>query len=216
MGTPSRRMTPMSTPSGQSVAGLSVRGSAGLTARRLQFADVPLTPVRHRQRQQKSATSVSFFSDDADAEELTPRRRKLDADEKASLQSELAVLERMLWDLEAETERLGLQPQTPRGEDRSMAAGGATRNGEVEAEEEEDREDEDEDGDEQYAQETARRISFNDDTMDEETADRDEEDESRLGEVCHRSLSIGLALARKVDQVRNASSVKHLAVMSGC
>jgi len=207
MATP-RHVTPMSTPSGQSVAGLSVRGSAGLTARRLQFADMPLTPVgqRQKQRQQKAATSVSFFSDDADAEEMTPRRRKLDADEKASLQSELAVLERMLWDLEAETERLGLQPQTLRADDRSMPAGGENQDGEEEAEEEEDREDEDEDEDEQYAQETSRRISFNEDTLDEETAYHDEEDESRLGEVCHRSLSIGLALAQKMDEVRIAGS----------
>lgn len=216
-----RPVTPVSTPSGQSIAGFSVRSSAGKTARWLQFAEMPLTPVSQRHRQQRfpaAATrsphtgSVSFYSADADAVEFTPRRRKLDANEKAGLQNELAVLERMLWDLEAETERLGLQPQTPRGGERSIQTGdeghsdqGPDEAGSTERFADEGEEDEGDEDDEDSQGETARRISFNDETLDDATIDH-HEDDSRLGEICHRSLSIGLGLTRKMDQVRHVRS----------
>ncbi|KAG7395064.1 hypothetical protein PHYBOEH_004261 [Phytophthora boehmeriae] len=121
------------------------------TARRLQFADVSL-----------------------DLEEETPRRRdaavsfnveeKLDSEQKASLQGELEVLEKMLRGLETETDRLSWQ-QTPQKQ--------------------------------KIADFTARVKEFEPQKEEEEEGD----EEARLGDVCFRSLEIGLELARKMDSM---------------
>ncbi|RLN65349.1 hypothetical protein BBJ28_00017117, partial [Nothophytophthora sp. Chile5] len=88
-------------------------GSALKTARRLQFLDVSMDL---EERQSVSRTggrsvgqTVSFQVEEEEENDVQPR---MAPSHKANLQGELEVLERMLWELEAETERLSIQ-QTP-------------------------------------------------------------------------------------------------------
>ncbi|GMF42760.1 unnamed protein product [Phytophthora fragariaefolia] len=100
---------------------------------------------------------------------------------KANLQGELEVLEQMLWELETETERISRQqtPQKPKLQ-RSMGL---------------------QQGEEGFGEEAVQ-----DQGGDEEVEAEEEEGgasaEERLGDVCYKSLEVGLELARKVDTVR--------------
>ncbi|KAF4321503.1 hypothetical protein BBO99_00006454 [Phytophthora kernoviae] len=103
---------------------------------------------------------------------------RLDSDQKANLQGELEVLEKMLWELETETERLSWQ-QTPQ----KQKSAGFRR---VESVEEREFESQKEDEEEVV-------VDL------EEVGEGDEE--ARLGDVCYKSLEIGLDLARKMESL---------------
>ncbi|ETO86112.1 hypothetical protein F444_00307 [Phytophthora nicotianae P1976] len=144
------------------------------TQRRLQFADVSM-----------------------DLEEPTPRRRagkantvsfqegRMDPEHKATLQTELEVLERMLWQLETETERRSWQsPQKRSKSPRVARTGSATKLKEEETQEREEIEPEREEEE------------------DQEENGEEADAETRLGDVCYKSLEIGLELARRVDSLK--------------
>ncbi|KAG1694303.1 hypothetical protein DVH05_021655 [Phytophthora capsici] len=160
------------------------------TQRRLQFADVSMDLEEPTPRRRAGiANSVSFQVEDED---------RLDPEHKAQLQGELEVLERMLWELETETERLNRQqtPQkmkmqqkkSPRVKRREVAMNVKQGEGEVEAEREKRLEVEPEE------------ITLKGDAGREEREDANPE--IRLGDVCYKSLEIGLELTRKLDTLK--------------
>lgn len=131
------------------------------TQRRLEF-DISLdleepTPRRRPDR----ATSVSFQDD------------KMDPEQKMTMQTELEVLEKMLWQLETETEQCTRQPI-----EKAKKSPGETVT--VEAETPQERNDCSDRGEEHDEVET----------------------DARLKVVCFKSLEIGLELTRRVDSVR--------------
>lgn len=174
----------------------SIRGSATKTARRLQFADELLSPAERRRKryglQISPRQNVSFHSD---VDELTPRRR-LGEQERETMQNELAILERMLWDLETETERLGLHQRRQPDEDAEDEEQNQTAEGFLGNE----YRDEDEGGDEEELEEEEEY----EDTGNQQTeggGGQEDADMSKFGAICLKSLSIGMGLARKMDQV---------------
>ncbi|KAL4129162.1 hypothetical protein PRIC2_005173 [Phytophthora ramorum] len=150
------------------------------TARRLQFADVSLDLEEPTPR--RRAAAVSFQVQEAE---------RMDPEHKANLQGELEVLERMLWELETETERLSWQ-QTPQKEKMQQRHKSPRTGLTTEQEEEEDT---------FYEQEEAvQEVDVGGEKEDGEG--EDEEAEKRLGDVCYKSLEVGLELARKMDTLK--------------
>ncbi|KAG3021226.1 hypothetical protein PC120_g8797, partial [Phytophthora cactorum] len=152
------------------------------TQRRLQFADVSLDLEEPTPRSRAArANTVSF------------QEQRMDPEHKATLQTELEVLEKMLWQLETETERRSWEsPQKRSKSPRVVRTGSATKLKEVDAEEIQEREEIEPEGE---------------DDDEEEEEDRGEEKEetdaeTRLGDVCYKSLEIGLELTRRVDSLK--------------
>ncbi|KAF1324101.1 hypothetical protein FI667_g10016, partial [Globisporangium splendens] len=143
---------------------------------------------------------------------------KLDQVQKANLQGELAVLERMLYDLETETEHLQREEYGP-----DVAAQGSPHqrhraalnheeyrdidDGENEEEDGNDIDGDDEepfDGGNENATEDASPQRRHEPFASEEQGDSYDHEymtNDRLSEVCYKSLHIGLHLATKMDQL---------------
>lgn len=127
----------------------------------------------------KTARKLQFTDVSMEMED-TPRKKgpvsfeePMDPTHKANLQGELEVLEKMLWELETETERLSLH--TPQKKQQlQVEIEERERDTEVDVETQELEEEEEEEG-------------------------GDREVEERLGDVCYRSLEIGLDLTRKME-----------------
>uniref|UniRef100_K3WIZ1 Uncharacterized protein n=1 Tax=Globisporangium ultimum (strain ATCC 200006 / CBS 805.95 / DAOM BR144) TaxID=431595 RepID=K3WIZ1_GLOUD len=165
----------------------------------------------------RRAPTVSFKLDHED--------EKLDQAQKASLQGELAVLERMLYDLETETEHLQREEYGP-----DVAAQGSPhqqhrvavnpeeyREIDDDENEEEDENDTDEGDEEPFhggndnATEDASPQRRHEPFTFEEQNDSYENDgmaDGRLSEVCYKSLRIGLQLATKMDQLAKELEVE--------
>ncbi|GMF16969.1 unnamed protein product [Phytophthora lilii] len=150
-----------------------------------------------------------------DLEEPTPRRRaraanavsfqdteqRMDLEYKANLQGELEVLERMLWELETETERLSWQqtPQKMKIQGKSPRAETKEKGEEMESQNVKEGGEEAQNIEyEQQAEQEEERLEVQDEDEGEEEA---LDAEARLGDVCFKSLEIGLELARKMEMV---------------
>jgi hypothetical protein len=147
------------------------------TARKLQFADVSLDLEEPTPRR---AVGVSFQLQEPEDED------RMDPETKAGLQGELEVLEQMLWELETETERLGRQTPRKSAMQRPPSVKGAASGTKVKQRFRPD---------EMQAQEQEQETEFEREEVEEEEAG------ARLGDVCYKSLEIGLELARKMDTV---------------
>ncbi|KAK1930705.1 hypothetical protein P3T76_013662 [Phytophthora citrophthora] len=178
------------------------------TQRRLQFADVSMDLEEPTPRRRAgTANSVSFQVEDED---------RMDPEHKAHLQGELEVLERMLWELETETERLSWQ-QTPQKMKMQQKKPPRVRTGvamnlkqgnEVEVKVEEEAEPES-----QVEMFEENEVEPEEGYMLEGDARReggeDANAEIRLGDVCYKSLEIGLELARKMDTLKKDFNNEH-------
>ncbi|KAI9988463.1 hypothetical protein PInf_021882 [Phytophthora infestans] len=147
-----------------------VEDTGGLnTQRRLQFADVSMdldepTPRRRAAR----ANTVSF------------QEQRMHPNHKATLQTELEVLEKMLWQLETETERRNWQsPQKRSKSPRVTRTGSATK---------------------LKQENTQEREEIEPEREQEEEEETDAE--TRLGDVCYKSLEVGLELTRRIDTLK--------------
>ncbi|EGZ12400.1 hypothetical protein PHYSODRAFT_249007 [Phytophthora sojae] len=176
------------------------------TARRLQFADESMDLEEPTPRRRAVVANAVTFQVEEDEDRMDPRH-------KANLQGELEVLEQMLWELETETERISRQqtPQKMQIQQRNKSprvgrTGLATKLKEGLGPREGQEGVEQDGGYEEVVrprEDNERGLEERDD--DEEERDRDEAGlaaEERLGDVCYKSLEIGLELARKMDTVR--------------
>ncbi|KAG6584497.1 uncharacterized protein IUM83_07987 [Phytophthora cinnamomi] len=172
------------------LAAKSAHSSAWSTPQDVRVGRTRLADVEDT-GQLRTARRLQFADVSMDLEEPPPaavtfQEQRMDPQHKASLQGELALLEQMLWELETETERLGWQqtPQKAKAQQRSksprVASTGSAAKLEPREEEEvmQDGEEEEEGG----GAETAA--------------------EERLGDVCYKSLEIGLELARTMDTLK--------------
>ncbi|EGZ16273.1 hypothetical protein PHYSODRAFT_302582 [Phytophthora sojae] len=145
--------------------------------------------------------SVSFQMEDED---------RMDPQYKTHLRGELEVLEQMLWELETETGRPSRQrtPQKtemkPRSKSRVRRTRSVTklkRRPQTRKGEKEGRQDKSYGG-------STRGGADDERDLEEPEAEGGNEEEAgleakeRLGDVCYRSLEIGLELARNMDTVR--------------
>ncbi|KAE8905329.1 hypothetical protein PF005_g26078 [Phytophthora fragariae] len=165
------------------------------TARRLQFADVSMDLEEPTPRRRATAASaVSFQMEDEVG---------VDPQHKANLQGELEVLEQMLRELETETERLSWQqtPQKRNMQQRSNSprvrrTGSATKLKETRGLEDED------DKDEDYGEDNGQDLEEREGEGGEEGDEAGVGAEERLGDVCYKSLQIGLDLTSKLDTLK--------------
>ncbi|KAL3662421.1 hypothetical protein V7S43_012747 [Phytophthora oleae] len=170
------------------------------TQRRLQFADVSMDLEEPTPRRRAgTANSVSFQVEDED---------RMNPEHKANLQGELEVLERMLWELETETARLSWQ-QTPQKmkmkQKKSPRAGAAIKlkqGDEVGMKEGAEPELREKMLERNEVEPEEEYTTLEGDTRREGGGEDDASAEARLGDVCYKSLEIGLELAGRMDTLK--------------